>query len=46
LDKYNAIDVVVPANDTIVQVNNCGSFLEKVPDRSVLRRGQTPQLLN
>lgn len=41
LDVYNAVDVAVPAVDTIISVN--GDFIDAIPDRSKLRRGQTPQ---
>ncbi len=41
LDTYNAVDVAVPAVDTIISVN--GDFIDAIPDRNKLRRGQTPQ---
>ncbi len=41
LTQYNAVDVAMPATDTIIEVEN--NFIEKIPDRSKLRRGQTPQ---
>ena len=41
LDVYNAVDVAVPAVDTIISVD--GDFIDAIPDRSKLRRGQTPQ---
>lgn len=43
LDKYQAIDVAVPATDTIIQVDSDGRFIEMIPNRKLLRRGQTPQ---
>lgn len=43
LDKYQAIDVAVPATDTIIQVDADGQFIENIPNRRLLRRGQTPQ---
>lgn len=43
LDKYGAIDVAVPATDTIIQVDESGNFIKDVPNRKFLRRGQTPQ---
>lgn len=43
LDKYNAIDVAVPATDTIIQVDEDGNLIENIPNRRLLRRGQTPQ---
>lgn len=41
LQKYEAIDVAMPATDTIIEVN--GDFIHQIPDRSKLKRGQTPQ---
>ena len=41
LETYNAVDVAIPATDTIISVD--GAFIESIPDRSKLRRGQTPQ---
>lgn len=41
LDIYNAVDVAVPAVDTIISTEN--NFIDAIPDRSKLRRGQTPQ---
>ncbi len=41
LDKYEAIDVAMPATDTIINVE--GDFINFIPDRSCLMRGQTPQ---
>ncbi|MBR4793601.1 MAG: bifunctional cytidylyltransferase/SDR family oxidoreductase [Bacteroidaceae bacterium] len=43
LETYNAIDVAVPATDTIIQVDEKGETIEQIPDRRYLRRGQTPQ---
>lgn len=43
LDRYQAIDVAVPATDTIIQVDADGQFIENIPNRRLLRRGQTPQ---
>jgi 2-C-methyl-D-erythritol 4-phosphate cytidylyltransferase len=42
LDVHQAVDVVVPASDTIVEVASEGRISD-IPDRSRLRRGQTPQ---
>ncbi len=39
--QYNAIDVALPSADTIIQVE--GDFIQNIPDRSKLKRGQTPQ---
>lgn len=41
LKNYQAIDVALPSADTIIEVN--GDFISQIPDRSLLRRGQTPQ---
>ncbi len=41
LGKYNAVDVAVPAVDTIIEVDN--DIITNIPDRSRLYRGQTPQ---
>ncbi|MBQ9652321.1 MAG: bifunctional cytidylyltransferase/SDR family oxidoreductase [Prevotella sp.] len=41
LDKYDAINVALPSADTIIEVD--GDFISNIPDRSRLRRGQTPQ---
>jgi 2-C-methyl-D-erythritol 4-phosphate cytidylyltransferase len=43
LAKYTAVGVVVPATDTIVEVDASGSFLQNIPNRNVLRKAQTPQ---
>jgi 2-C-methyl-D-erythritol 4-phosphate cytidylyltransferase len=42
LDTADAADVVVPSADTLVRVDEAGTVVD-VPDRSRLRRGQTPQ---
>lgn len=41
LRSYQAIDVALPSADTIIEVE--GDFIRQIPDRSKLRRGQTPQ---
>ena len=43
LRKNAAVDVVVPAVDTIVQVNDYSDHIHRIPNRDQLRRGQTPQ---
>jgi len=40
--KYKAVDTAIPSADTIIQVNE-NNFITNIPDRSFLRRGQTPQ---
>jgi len=42
LQRHTAVDVVVPASDTIVEVDEHG-HIHGIPERSRLRRGQTPQ---
>lgn len=42
LSKYNAIDVAISTSDTIIQVNE-NNLIQNIPDRSLLRNGQTPQ---
>jgi 2-C-methyl-D-erythritol 4-phosphate cytidylyltransferase len=42
LREYEAVDVAIPSADTIVRVDDDGCIVE-IPDRSYLRRGQTPQ---
>lgn len=41
LKTYEAIDVTVPAVDTIIEAK--GDHIASIPDRSRLQRGQTPQ---
>lgn len=43
LDTYSAVDVAVPATDTIIQVNEEGDKIISIPQRKLLKRGQTPQ---
>jgi 2-C-methyl-D-erythritol 4-phosphate cytidylyltransferase len=46
LARYEAVDVAIPSADTIIVTRTHGSegeFITDVPDRSRLRRGQTPQ---
>lgn len=40
--EHKAVDTVIPSADTIVEVDPEG-FISCIPDRSRLRRGQTPQ---
>lgn len=42
LDRFGAVDVVIPSADTIVAVGP-DDIITSIPDRSTLRRGQTPQ---
>ncbi|MEC4019635.1 bifunctional cytidylyltransferase/SDR family oxidoreductase [Streptomyces sp. H27-D2] len=46
LENYDAVDVAIPSADTIVVTRthgDDGEFITDIPDRSRLRRGQTPQ---
>lgn len=49
LDIYRAVDVAIPSSDTIIVTTTSGmasgehELITDVPDRSRLRRGQTPQ---
>jgi 2-C-methyl-D-erythritol 4-phosphate cytidylyltransferase len=42
LRRYDAVDVGIPSADTIVVVDD-EEIITEIPDRSRLRRGQTPQ---
>jgi 2-C-methyl-D-erythritol 4-phosphate cytidylyltransferase len=41
LTHFNAVDVAINTADTIIEVNN--DLITNIPERSSLRRGQTPQ---
>jgi len=41
LKKYNAIDVAIPATDTIIEVEH--NKIKNIPKRSNMMQGQTPQ---
>ena len=43
MEMYDAVDVAIPAVDTIVQCNRDGTHMESVQDRNLLWRMQTPQ---
>lgn len=43
LDSYEAVDTVVPAIDTIVELDTSNEVLKAIPSRAKMRRGQTPQ---
>ncbi len=43
LKRYNAVDVAVPTTDTIVAVDTNTGCIQSIPNRAVLRNGQTPQ---
>lgn len=42
LDEFQAVDVVIPSSDTIVEVDR-SEMITAIPNRDFLRRGQTPQ---
>ena len=42
LKNFQAVDVAIPSADTIIQVDD-KDFIEDIPKRKFLRRGQTPQ---
>ena len=43
MKTFNAVDVGIPAVDTIVQCNAQGTLMESIQDRNLLWRMQTPQ---
>lgn len=43
LDKYDAVDVAIPAVDTIIETKIDKNEISQIPNRKFLRRGQTPQ---
>ncbi|MGZ4474213.1 MAG: SDR family NAD(P)-dependent oxidoreductase [Nocardioides sp.] len=42
LEDYRAVDVAIPSADTIIELAD-DNTISNIPDRSRLRRGQTPQ---
>ncbi len=42
LDDFDAVDTAIPSADTIIRVDE-NRIITGIPDRSMLRRGQTPQ---
>jgi len=42
LERYQAVDVAIPSADTIIELAD-DNTIAQIPDRSRLRRGQTPQ---
>lgn len=42
LDRFDAVDVAIPSADTIIKVDDQDTISE-IPQRKMLRRGQTPQ---
>ncbi|MBE9467018.1 MAG: 2-C-methyl-D-erythritol 4-phosphate cytidylyltransferase [Bacteroidetes bacterium] len=45
LKKHNAVDVAIPATDTILELDKNG-FIKNIPNRKHLRISQTPQAFN
>ena len=43
LERYRAVDVTVPATDTVVMTDADAQVLRDIPDRRLLHLGQTPQ---
>ncbi|HTW21854.1 MAG TPA: bifunctional cytidylyltransferase/SDR family oxidoreductase [Mycobacteriales bacterium] len=43
LRNYDAVDTAIASADTIIVVDSSGEIIVDIPDRSLLRRGQTPQ---
>jgi len=43
LKEYEAVDVAIPSADTIIQLDDSMQFINSIPDRKYLNRGQTPQ---
>ncbi|WP_029146211.1 bifunctional cytidylyltransferase/SDR family oxidoreductase [Microbacterium luticocti] len=42
LDRFDAVDTAIASADTIIRIDGDGRIAD-IPDRSTLRRGQTPQ---
>ena len=43
LNTYDAVDVAIPAVDTVIKLDNSKQYIEQIPNRNYLNRGQTPQ---
>lgn len=43
MDRFSAVNVAIPASDTIICVNGKDGTIENIPDRSSLMYGQSPQ---
>ncbi len=43
LRRYDAVDVAIPSADTIIKVQPEVRLIDSIPERRLLRRGQTPQ---
>lgn len=43
LEEYEAVNTVMPAVDTIIEVDENHDFIKNIPNRNLLYRSQTPQ---
>ncbi len=43
LNKYSAVNVAIPASDTILEVSDNENIIKSIPDRRFLYQAQTPQ---
>ena len=43
LEIYEAIDVAINTADTIIKIDENTNYIDNIPKRSLLKRGQTPQ---
>lgn len=43
LNHYDAVDVAIPSADTIIALQDNSNIISGIPQRKMLRRGQTPQ---
>ena len=43
LRTYDAVDVAIPSADTIIELEDNKKLISNIPNRNLLRRGQTPQ---
>jgi len=43
LKDYSAINVAIPATDTILEVSDNKQFIKQIPNRNFLYQAQTPQ---
>jgi 2-C-methyl-D-erythritol 4-phosphate cytidylyltransferase len=43
LNHYGAVDTAIPSSDTIISVDEATGTIDGIPDRRLLRMGQTPQ---
>ncbi|WP_251620489.1 2-C-methyl-D-erythritol 4-phosphate cytidylyltransferase [Odoribacter lunatus] len=43
LKEYEAVNTVIPATDTMLEVDESRHFIQNIPDRNFLYRSQTPQ---